>query len=111
VSNHEVAYLVVACAVGLLRSLASRRRTGRRRAGSDGLSRRQWYRTVYLHSRHWRTFRAAWWSSHPGEACGFCGEAGGRMDLHHVTYERLGHERDTDVRAAHRACHVAHHGH
>jgi uncharacterized protein CbrC (UPF0167 family) len=59
-----------------------------------------------LKSDHWQQFRREWWIGHPGAACAFCG-MGGPMDLHHLTYERIGHELWSDVVPVHRSCHRA----
>ncbi|HEX3424773.1 MAG TPA: hypothetical protein VHT30_01485 [Acidimicrobiales bacterium] len=65
---------------------------------------------MYLRSAHWHRFRAAWWAAHPGAVCADCGGGDHPMDLHHVTYQRLGHERFSDVVPLHRACHELRHG-
>lgn len=73
--------------------------------------RRQWYRRIYLKSRHWREFRkealsaANWRCSHPG-----CPAVDPHtphkwkapmviapLDIHHRTYENLGHEKLEEV--------------
>jgi hypothetical protein len=66
--------------------------------------RRLWYRKVYLRRSHWQEFRQAWWRAHPTAVCYECGGSG-PMDLHHLTYERLGRERFEDVVPLHRRCH------
>ncbi len=71
-----------------------------------GRPKRWWYRHVYLRSAHWRRFRAVWWAEHPGAVCAVCWCADGPMDLHHVTYERIGRELAGDVRPVHRYCHT-----
>jgi hypothetical protein len=70
---------------------------------------RQQYREVYLRSAHWRTFRHDWWVAHPLARCTDCG-AGHPLDLHHLTYERRGHERQGDVIPLCRHCHDVRHG-
>lgn len=76
------------------------------------LTRRQrWYRDTYLDSPHWRHTRAQWWAAHPAARCGLCGGDSRPMDLHHVTYRRLGHERPSDLVPLHRACHQTIHQH
>jgi hypothetical protein len=80
-----------------------------RRPGRGPFTRRQWYRTEYLPSAHWAEFRHGWWLAHPDAVCAGCGHGGHPMDLHHLTYVRIGHERDTDVVPLHRACHDAVH--
>lgn len=71
--------------------------------------RQQWYRQTYLQSPYWRHYRSAWWQTHPNAACARCGRRNRPMDLHHLTYRRLGHEQPGDVVPLHRACHQAVH--
>lgn len=58
-----------------------------------------WYRHVYLHSPHWRVFRARMIEragrSCEVEGCGF--QNTGFLDVHHVNYLRLGKEKPADV--------------
>ena len=64
------------------------------------LSRREWYRGTYLESEHWVAFRSGWWARHQGARCarrGLFHRCGGSLDLHHLTYARVGHELDGDV--------------
>ena len=84
------------------KATAVRRRRARRRSPRS----RQWYRTQYLNSEHWRQFRHEWWQRHPHASCAVCAGTRHPMDLHHLTYCRLGHERDSDVVAVHRRCHA-----
>lgn len=66
------------------------------------------YRTVYLRSEHWKTVSAAA-RARADHRCEECGH-GGRLDVHHLTYERLGAEDPADLRALCRTCHDrAHH--
>jgi len=57
------------------------------------------YQRVYLRSKHWLAFRAGWKKRHPDEW--FCHTPGcgssGPLNLHHLTYKRIGRERDYDV--------------
>lgn len=86
------------------------------------MTRRQ-YRGGYLRSPWWISFRAGWWSRHPNAVCLRCKKPrnffavkmtfkgpvyvlkGHTIDLHHLTYERIGCERDTDVIPLCRSCH------
>lgn len=70
-------------------------------------SRKEWYRS-YLRSSHWRAVRlqAVQRAGHRCEECG----VRGRLEVHHLTYERLGRERDTDIAALCPACHRKEHG-
>lgn len=51
----------------------------------------------YLQSEHWKSFKKKYRSSGLPLRCKVCGL--GPIQLHHVTYERLGKENVTDVRA------------
>ncbi len=50
----------------------------------------------YLQSSHWRSFRLRYKSERPW-ACGHLGCPAGNLDLHHLTYARLGRESLDDV--------------
>lgn len=49
----------------------------------------------YLDSGHWQSFRGRYRKSASQLTCKVCDDP--RIELHHTTYERLGHERMTDV--------------
>lgn len=70
------------------------------------LPRQRWYRTFYLYSRHWRTFRRTIGQVY-GWQCERCGH-GGMMDVHHKVY-RLWREVDKDVELLCRECHKKEH--
>jgi hypothetical protein len=59
-------------------------------------SRQQKYRRCYLNDTHWVDFRHQWWQKNPHRRCVLCG-CGHPLDLHHLTYVRIGHENDSDV--------------
>ena len=67
---------------------------------------RQQYRNEYLKSPHWRQFRKSAKKHLPMECP--CGARSG-LDLHHLTYDRLGRERLDDVAWLCRDCHDALH--
>jgi hypothetical protein len=70
------------------------------------LSGRQiWYRNVYLRSAHWRAVRQ-WALALAGNRCARCGR-GGRLDVHHLTYERLWAELPGDLEVLCRGDHEA----
>lgn len=60
--------------------------------------RRFYYRKIYLRSKHWRRLRAqvAHRASFTCERKG-CAAYGQNLDVHHKTYERIGHERLDDL--------------
>jgi hypothetical protein len=73
---------------------------------------RAWYRTVYLKSEHWLSFRANTLATRRRcESCGLSRNACRLfyqcdLDLHHLTYKRCpGRELATDVQVLCRACH------
>src|SRR4051812_7827488 len=51
---------------------------------------------AYLRSQHWQQTRKKALAYH-GRRCSVCGTTR-RLQTHHLTYERLGHERVTDFR-------------
>lgn len=59
---------------------------------------RYWYRNVYLRSKHWQAFRKKALLYY-GSTCQerLC-KVKFPLQLHHLTYERLGHEKVKDVR-------------
>lgn len=83
--------------MGLLRRLVRGR--GRRRRGR--VSYKRWYHDVYLHSEHWRRrrLRALQRAHFRCERCGRRHRPGrdGALQVHHLSYARLGHERDRDL--------------
>lgn len=68
---------------------------------------REWYRNVYLRSLHWRSVRAQK-IKETGGKCERCG-VGGSLDIHHLSYKNLGHERMSDLQALCRKCHKKRH--
>jgi hypothetical protein len=44
-----------------------------------------------------------------GHRCEFCGSAMGRLEIHHVTYVRIGQELMDDLRVLCRFCHAKEH--
>ncbi len=62
---------------------------------------------AYLASAQWRNFRQTIIDKR-GNACKQCGRTG-RIQLHHLTYARLGHELDSDVKLLCSDCHRAAH--
>lgn len=67
-----------------------------------------WYRKVYLRSVHWRFLRwkkGMWMRLFGGGVhCEKCG-SGSRLQYHHITYERLGRERLSDLQIICNHCH------
>jgi hypothetical protein len=62
---------------------------------------------LYLSSSHWRSL-AARVKTARGNRCERCGETE-RLDAHHLTYDRIGHERDEDLMVLCRECHFSLH--
>ena len=62
------------------------------------------YRDGYLQSDHWQEVRKRKLKQ-AGYKCEACGEKV-KLDIHHLTYERLGKERLDDLQALCRDCHV-----
>jgi 5-methylcytosine-specific restriction endonuclease McrA len=62
----------------------------------------------YLRSGHWRRLRARV-RSRARDRCERCGAERGRgvvVEVHHLTYERLGQERDGDLQLLCQSCHA-----
>lgn len=68
----------------------------------------QWYRNEYLKSVHWKQLKKNTLQSQ-GRICCECGEIKG-LQVHHKTYERLGHELPEDLCVLCGACHAKAHG-
>jgi hypothetical protein len=75
------------------------------------LARRFWYRRVYLKSNSWLKFRAMilYERSHTCQKCGKK-RLPFQLNVHHLTYARVGHERREDVQLLCIWCHAKEHG-
>jgi hypothetical protein len=60
--------------------------------------------TTHLKSEAWSRFRRSIISER-GQKCEACGNEGTGLQLHHLTYERLGDERPSDVQLLCWMCH------
>lgn len=58
----------------------------------------------YLKSKHWQSLRTRLIQGHP--YCEVCESSEKVLQLHHLTYERLGKERDSDLVPLCDDCHV-----
>jgi hypothetical protein len=58
---------------------------------------------AYLRSPQWQDFREEA-LAHYGRKCHWC-DSGRRLQVHHLTYRRLGHEHISDVRVMCAKCH------
>lgn len=66
--------------------------------------------TKYIASNAWMRVRVRVFNRR-GVQCEKCGSTDGtRLDIHHLTYERLGFERDEDLQILCQACHRKAHG-
>lgn len=75
------------------------------------LPRREWYREHYLHSNHWRSVRERKLSKEHHRCQKHFGFTSPEpmLDVHHLTYERLWHERMSDLQVLCRSCHKKEH--
>lgn len=75
-------------------------------AGKYGLTRKQWMYRQYLRTPDWQARRYKWLLASGGmcQRCGIGGEVSG-LDVHHLTYDRLGEELESDVVVVCRPCH------
>jgi len=62
----------------------------------------------YLNSPDWKRRRGII-LRRAGYKCELCGASGVPLDIHHLTYERRGNEKYTDLIAICRKCHEAKH--
>lgn len=62
----------------------------------------------YIKSNEWDKKRRER-LSHDGYTCQQCGATGQPLDVHHLTYDRLGDERISDLVSLCRPCHKAEH--
>jgi len=60
---------------------------------------------TYINSVAWRDRRRRHLQQEANHVCWNCGEADGRKEVHHVTYERLGCEADADLITLCEPCH------
>lgn len=67
----------------------------------------RWSYSAYISSDAWRRRRAQYFASHK-RRCWLC-RGKQHIELHHRTYERMGHELDEDLVALCRDCHAALH--
>jgi 5-methylcytosine-specific restriction endonuclease McrA len=58
----------------------------------------------YIKGPRWAAKREAWFNAF-GKYCRACGTAYGPIQLHHMTYDRLGRERMSDLVALCANCH------
>ena len=63
----------------------------------------------YLHTVHWRQ-RARRARQLAGQQCQRCGTSSVPLQVHHLTYERRGREKDADLIVLCRHCHETEHG-
>ena len=63
----------------------------------------------YLLTQHWKTLS---WRIKQGGSCVECGEKN-NLCVHHISYDRIGRERDEDLEVVCKTCHIRkhHHGH
>jgi hypothetical protein len=74
----------------------------------DGITLRQAQYRAYLKTRHWQWFSLDIIDKR-GAKCERCGSPE-RIEVHHLTYERLHHELPSDVIVLCRKCHAGIHG-
>ena len=59
----------------------------------------------YLASPEWKGRKERWFRSRPGCCCEVCGSSK-KIILHHLTYARVGKERDSDLMPLCNGCHL-----
>ena len=63
---------------------------------------------AYLRTPHWKTVRSRKLNQ-AGYRCERCGDAKGKLEVHHVTYANLGREKMGDLAVLCRNCHRREH--
>lgn len=58
----------------------------------------------YLQSNHWKKVKQRFWKSKLTKSCACCGTKT-NLDLHHLTYKRIGCEKLNDFKLICRSCH------
>lgn len=74
---------------------------------ASGLSKREWYRQVYLKSEHWKKLRQAK-LDFSGRNCEQC-QTTSDLDVHHIEYRSIYDVTIFDLQVLCRACHNAEH--
>ena len=69
-----------------------------------------WYRYVYLNSYRWQIDVRPAMLEYAEYRCQSCGARNTVLDVHHITYDRLGFESAEDLEVLCRDCHEAEHG-
>jgi hypothetical protein len=69
----------------------------------SGLTRKLWYRTIYLKSEHWHELRSRALETH-GRKCHNC-SATRKLDVHHIRYSSIYDVEVTDLQILCRTCH------
>jgi hypothetical protein len=72
-----------------------------------GLTRREWYRTVYLNSDHWKSLREEALKTH-GEFCFIC-DRDEDLQVHHLRYRSIFNVKVSDLQILCRRCHELEH--
>lgn len=79
------------------------------RAKHPHLTRREWYREIYLNSDHWKTLRELAFKAH-GRRCERCRKSF-QIDVHHLTYRNIFDVTAADLQVLCRRCHGKTHKH
>jgi hypothetical protein len=74
---------------------------------SSGLTRKEWYRTIYLRSDHWKELRAQAFEAH-GRKCAKCPSTT-NLDVHHLRYGLIFDVTPKDLQILCRPCHDKEH--
>lgn len=74
---------------------------------TSGLTQKEWYRTIYLVSDHWKSLRQAAFAAH-GRKCHDCGKSG-ILDVHHLNYKAIYDVEVSDLQILCRKCHKKEH--
>lgn len=84
---------------------AKRIKSAAEKRATEWVAPQTWWRNyqIYLESDHWKAFRAKILNERK-HCCENC-KSSERLQIHHITYERLGAELPTDVAVLCKPCH------
>jgi len=74
----------------------------------SGLTRKQWYRRIYLKCDHWKNLKIKFFFSLGIKQCSRCKETK-RIDVHHINYKSIYDVELSDLEALCRKCHKQEH--
>lgn len=74
----------------------------------SGLTKRKWYRRIYLKSLHWKRLKIRFFFFLGQKKCFMCGSVK-RIQVHHLNYRSIYDVRLSDLQALCKRCHKKEH--